>query len=310
MQNDRHILGIDTSNYKTSVAVTDRNGNIICDFRELLQVKKGDKGLRQSDAFFQHIKILPDLIEKVMSSDEFKNIAAVSVSTKPRPLLDSYMPVFKAGESIGKSIAASLGVNLFGFSHQEGHIEAVKYYSRLKNENNLLCFHLSGGTCELLKIENGAIQIIGGSKDISFGQLLDRIGVGLGFDFPAGQELDKLAISSQKSNIIKKIELQGLYFNLSGIETKSLRNLETEGLVPEVFERISDLLVRLSLKAMEETGLNNILFTGGVAESLFIRDRIVKNVHGTIEFGAQNLSSDNAVGISLLGGKVYGNETD
>ncbi len=303
MQTDKHILGIDTSNYKTSVAITDRKGNIICDFRELLLVKKGEKGLRQSDAFFQHIKILPDLIEKAMSSSEFKKIAAVSVSTKPRPLFESYMPVFKAGESVGKIIAASLGVDLFSFSHQEGHIEAVKYYSRLKNEKKLLCFHLSGGTCELLKIENEEIEIIGGSKDISFGQLLDRIGVGLGLDFPAGEELDKVAIFSQKSNIIKNIELKGLYFNLSGVETKSLRNLKTEGLVPEVFERISDLLIRLSLKAMEETGLNNIIFTGGVAESVFIRDRILKNVHGTIEFGTRHLSSDNAIGISLLGGE-------
>src|SRR5665648_598061 len=231
MQTDRNILGIDTSNYKTSVAITDRNGNIICDFRELLQIKKGDKGLRQSDALFQHIKILPDLIEKAMSCLKFNEIAAVSVSTKPRPLLDSYMPVFKAGESIGRSIAASLGVDLFEFSHQEGHIEAVKYYSRLKNEPNLLCF------------------------------------------------------------------------NLSGVETKSLRNLEMDGLVPEIFEKISDLLIRLSIKAMEETSLHNIVFTGGVAESLFIRNEIIRNVQGNIVFGVRNLSSDNAVGISLLGGK-------
>ncbi|MBK5245737.1 MAG: O-sialoglycoprotein endopeptidase [Peptostreptococcaceae bacterium] len=303
MQTNRHILGIDTSNYKTSVAVTDSEGNIICDFRKLLQIKKGDKGLRQSDAFFQHINNLPEMIEKAMSSYEFKNIAAVSVSTRPRPVLDSYMPVFKAGESIGKSIAASLGVDLLRFSHQEGHIEAVKYYSRLKNETDFLCFHLSGGTCELLKIGNSEIEIIGGSKDISFGQLLDRIGVGMGFDFPAGEELDKIAISGPKSNIIKKIELQGLYFNLSGVETKSLRNLEWSGLIPEVFDKISDLLVRLSIKAMEETGLENIIFTGGVAESLFIRDEIKNNVPGKVEFGARNLSSDNAIGISLLGGK-------
>ena len=302
MQTNRYILGIDTSNYKTSVAITDRTGNIICDFRELLQIKKGEKGLRQSDALFQHIKILPDLIEKAMSSLESKKIAAVSVSTKPRPLLDSYMPVFKAGESIGRSIAAALGVDLFKFSHQEGHIEAVKCYSRLKNETKFLCFHLSGGTCELLKIENTKIEIIGGSKDISFGQLLDRVGVGLGLNFPAGEELDKIAFTGQKSSIIKRIELQDLYFNLSGIETKSLRNLEMTGLVPEIFEQISDLLIRLSAKAMEETNLHNIIFTGGVAESLFIRDKIMKNVPGNIEFGMRNLSSDNAIGISLLGG--------
>ena len=303
MQTNRHILGIDTSNYKTSVAVTDSNGDIICDFREFLQIKKGDKGLRQSDAHFQHVNKLPELIEKAMTNNEFKNIAAVSVSTKPRPTVHSYMPVFKAGESIGKSIAASLGVDLFKFSHQEGHIEAVKYYSRLKNETDFLCFHLSGGTCELLKIENSEIKIIGGSMDISFGQLLDRIGVGLGLNFPAGEELDQIALDGQKSNIIKRIELKGLYFNLSGVETKSLINLENSGLIPEVFEKISDLLIRLSIKAMDETGLQNILFAGGVAESLFIRDKIRNHLPGNVVFGARNLSSDNAVGISLLGRK-------
>lgn len=303
MQADRHILGIDTSNYKTSVAITDSHGKIICDFREFLQIKEGDKGLRQSDALFQHVTKLPELIKKAMSNNEYKNIAAVSVSTRPRPVVDSYMPVFKAGESIGKSIAASLGVKLFKFSHQEGHIEAVKYYSRLKNETEFLCFHLSGGTCELLRIENSNIEIIGGSMDISFGQLLDRIGVGLGLNFPAGEELDKIALNSPKSKILKRIEPKGMYFNLSGIETKSLRNLEYLGLIPEVFEKISDLLVGLSIKAMDATGLQNILFTGGVAESLFIRNQLNNTLPGKVEFGARNLSSDNAVGISLLGGK-------
>ena len=303
MQNDKFILGIDTSNYKTSVAVTDKAGNIICDFRKYLKVKSGDKGLRQSEALFQHIQILPDLIEKAMLHIKGEEIAAVSVSTKPRPVKDSYMPVFLAGESFGRAVAASLSVELFEFSHQEGHIEAVKYYSSLKNEANVLCVHLSGGTCELLKIENCKIEIIGGSKDISFGQLLDRIGVGMGMNFPAGEELDVIASTGEKSDIIKKIGMEGLYFNLSGIETKSLRNINTTGLISEVFEKISDLIIRLSEKAMEETKINNIIFTGGVAESLYIRDKILNNVRGNIEFGERNLSSDNAVGISLLGGE-------
>ena len=61
----RYILGIDTSNYKTSVAVTDENQSIICDVRKFLEVKQGEKGLRQSDALFQHVKNLPVLMEEV-----------------------------------------------------------------------------------------------------------------------------------------------------------------------------------------------------------------------------------------------------
>lgn len=304
MQNNQLILGIDTSNYKTSVAITDKNGIIISDCRKTLTVKPGEKGLRQSEAFFQHINNLPALIEMAIKNCDGKNISAVSVSARPRPIEGSYMPVFKAGESIGRSIAAALRVNLFEFSHQEGHIKAVQYYSKFKHEKKLLCFHLSGGTCELLKVENDVIQIIGGSKDISFGQLLDRIGVGLGCQFPAGEELDKLARIEKPSHILKKIEMDGLWFNLSGMETKALRNLETPGLIPELFEKISDLLVQATEEAVIQTKIENVLFTGGVAESLTLRDMINHKLKSKVVFGDKDLSSDNGVGVSLLGGNA------
>lgn len=303
MQTSDLILGIDTSNYKTSVAITDRDGNVVCDCRELLRVKNGERGLRQSEALFQHINIIPELIEKAMKNNTGASIGAVSVATRPRPVEGSYMPVFKAGESIGRSIASSLGVDLFEFSHQEGHIEAVKFYSKFNKEDEFLCYHLSGGTCELLKIKNGEIEIIGGSKDISFGQLIDRIGVGLGLNFPAGEELDKRAANECKSDIFKRIEADGLWFNLSGIETKAARNLDEPGLVPELFERISELLIRVTEKAVRETKINNVIFTGGVAESRYLRSAICNKFDGNVVFGKNNLSSDNAVGISLLGGK-------
>lgn len=304
MQNKELILGIDTSNYKTSVAVTDREGNIVFDSRELLHVKTGEKGLRQSEALFQHIKIIPCLIEKAMKISPGETFAAIGVATRPRKVEGSYMPVFKAGESVGRSIAGALGIELFEFSHQEGHIEAVKYYSELKNENHFLCWHLSGGTCELLKIDGEKVEIIGGSKDISFGQLIDRVGVGLGLNFPAGEKLDSMAQLQYQGQLFKRIEFNDLKFNLSGIETKAIRNLEEPNLVPQLFEKIADVLIRVTQEAIEDTGIDKVLFTGGVAESTTIRNSILhKFSQGNIVFGEKNLSSDNAVGISLLGGK-------
>ena len=123
-----YILGIDTSNYKTSIAVTDENQSIVCDVRKLLEVKQGEKGLRQSDALFQHVKNLPVLMEEVRSRFD-GHLSAVAYSSRPRPLEGSYMPVFLAGESFARSIAATLKIPTYNFSHQEGHIEAVKAYS-------------------------------------------------------------------------------------------------------------------------------------------------------------------------------------
>ena len=94
-----YVLGLHTSNYTTSVAITDESHNIICDERKLLKVKQGERGLRQSDALFQHIKNLPDLIKSATKNIDSGSIAAVSCSVAPRPIEGSYMPVFMASKS-------------------------------------------------------------------------------------------------------------------------------------------------------------------------------------------------------------------
>lgn len=316
MQNkSEYILGIDTSNYKTSVAIIDRNGNIVCDHRQLLRVKQGERGLRQSDALFQHVENLPQLIETALSQINPHDIKAVAYSDKPRPIEGSYMPVFKAGIGMGQAIAASLQIPHFAFSHQEGHIKAIQFGTPMENLSNFLCYHLSGGTCELLKVSPDCIEIIGGSKDISFGQVIDRVGVKLGMQFPAGEFMDQAAIRSQTSTKqLKKISKDGLYFNLSGIETQCSRaaeqalneNCNYEPLIRELMDKLAQLLIEVTRQAGKDTGINHILFTGGVSSSRYISGILKENFADDsicIEFGKQSLSQDNAVGIALLGGE-------
>ena len=84
---NKYILGIDTSNYKTSIAVIDRQNNVICDLRRFLNVRQGERGLRQSDALFQHIKNLPALFEEMREAiGDDNGFAAVSCSSRPRPV--------------------------------------------------------------------------------------------------------------------------------------------------------------------------------------------------------------------------------
>jgi len=309
------VLGIDTSNYKTSAAIIDADGNIVCDHRQLLKVKQGERGLRQSDALFQHVKNLPELIKKCFTNMDPSRIRAVAYSDKPRPVEGSYMPVFNAGTGMAESIAAALGVPCFGFSHQEGHIEAIRYRTSLADERELLCYHLSGGTCELLKVNGDDIEIIGGSKDISFGQVIDRVGVKLGMQFPAGEYMDAAALdAAAASKYLKKISTDGLFFNLSGIETQAGRKADElivagedfSPLIREVMDKLARLLIEVTENAAESTSMKNIIFTGGVASSKYISNILKNHFTGsgiTIEFGDQNLSQDNAVGIALLGGR-------
>lgn len=313
---DKYVLGIDTSNYKTSVAVTDQNRNIICDLRRFLKVKQGEKGLRQSDALFQHIKNLPELVEQLMEKEKYE-FAAIAYSSRPRPVYGSYMPVFLAGEGYGRTLAAALGIPALAFSHQEGHVEAIKAFSLHSDEKSLLACHFSGGTCELLVTTETSsgydIQIIGGSKDISFGQVIDRAGVYLGMEFPAGEEMDRLACNAAGgSEVLTPVKVKDAWLNLSGMDTQVKRVLSQRGneayedVVRELFERIAGAMVEMISQGVKKTGIRNILMAGGVASSRFIRASMEGALNAMdirVVFDDRGLAQDNAVGTALLGGK-------
>jgi len=324
MQNTKDlVLGIDTSNYTTSVALTDSHQNVIKDERILLSVKQGERGLRQSNALFQHQENLPKLLHRLLPEYR-ERIGAVSVSSRPRPVEGSYMPVFLAGCQTGKILSDAFGVPYFEFSHQEGHLKAASFTTDLDWDKPFLAWHLSGGTCELLMVDSTEIDIIGGSLDISFGQLLDRFGVAMELQFPCGKALDMMALAARdhwkeeraqlKDPLFKPIARKGLEFNISGLETQILRLYESEEIAPELlvyalFEEICRCLYKVTSKAVEQTGVDQVLFTGGVSASRYVRDRWnelqKKNHKQTFHtvFGDPVHSSDNAVGTSILGGE-------
>lgn len=314
------ILGIDTSNYKTSAALCSTDGRVLGDKRKFLTVRQGERGLRQSNALFQHVENLPQIIRAVLAeaNAEQTQICAVAASASPRNAEGSYMPCFNAGVSTGKSIAAVLGVPFYETSHQEGHIAAI-LNTIADVPSDFLTLQLSGGTCELLRVGTShlgyQIEIIGGSKDISYGQVLDRVGVSLGMAFPCGEEMDDIAIkASYNEKRLKPVAVDGSYINLSGIETQAQRLTESvprEELICELFDRISDSIYRIVKNASAETGLETVVFAGGVSSSRYISKRLSELAAGSrlrLEFGNQIYSSDNAVGVALIGGKRYGNE--
>src|SRR5699024_4177956 len=148
--------------------------------RKVLKVESRKKGLRQQDAVFQHLNNIPDIIGDLTENIDVEKLDTVSVSAKPRNAKNSYMPVFVVGKGQAYIIAKMLNLHYKEFSHQEGHIGAAMMSNDLIYKDKFLAFHLSGGTTEVLlvnnKEKNFKIDIIGGSLDISVGQLIDRIG--------------------------------------------------------------------------------------------------------------------------------------
>ena len=320
-------LGIDTSNYKTSIGLTDSQGNILMDLRRFLDVPKGSKGLRQQEAFFQHVNKLPEMLEELFKEYDSKDIEIISVSDRPRPIEGSYMPCFMAGVSIGKVLADTIGCPLKFFSHQEGHIRAGLHNLKDINEKEFLAFHFSGGTTEALHCKKNSegsfdIEIVGGTKDISFGQLIDRVGVKMGMDFPAGEEIDSRAMKAYKKvedkflevyDHIPKTKVRDHFINLSGIETALIRTIEALAVDPKgvhddsfcliLLTKIGDIIKQLIPSLSFETEVEDCLLVGGVSSSCFLREYLSDSLpYIKLHFADRELSSDNAVGIALLGG--------
>ena len=196
------VLGLDTSNYTTSAAWFDgsRGDNV----GKLLEVPQGSLGLRQSEALFQHVKRLPEILAALKKTGLPCDLSALGASTRPREVEGSYMPCFLAGQSQAQGMATVLGLPFYPCSHQQGHIAAAAWSAGRMDllDRPHLVWHLSGGTTELLYVVPDGVSVraecIGGTSDISAGQLIDRTGKRLGLAFPAGKAVDELSLQAQK----------------------------------------------------------------------------------------------------------------
>jgi len=310
----KHFIGIDTSCYTTSIAVVDSEGNLVGDYREPLPVEKGKIGLRQSNGFFMHVGHLPTLYEKVVCDIDPQSIVAVGVSSQPRYIEDSYMPVFTAGHHFAKTISLSLNTELYTFSHQEGHIEAANW-SAVFSDDRFLAVHLSGGTSEILVVKTNRnrfkAEIVGGAEDISAGKLIDRVGVYMGTDFPAGKILDDSITFDKKRKRGYPTSVKGGKINFSGLENYATKKFDEGSSLNEVAEGLFESVSKSILKAVtyvaHEQNLKTVLFAGGVSSSQYLKAYIKAHNKSQLKFifSDAKYAVDNAVGIAQMTRKSF-----
>lgn len=299
-------LGIDTSNYTTSAAAFDDVSGCVFQSKLMLPVKSGERGLRQSDAVFHHTQQLYEAVSAVLSkcgSPDF-----IGASYAPRDAEGSYMPCFTVGLNTAKCIASALRVPLSEFSHQAGHVAAAVYSSGHTElfEEKFIAFHVSGGTTEALLVEPDRerilkIEIIGRTLDLNAGQAVDRVGVKMGLSFPAGAQLEKLALASDR-RYSPKTFIKGTDCSLSGVENKCISMLEKGESKNDVarfcLDFVAASLEGMTERILEKYGKLPLVFAGGVMSNSIIRERF------TNEFGAYfaepAFSADNAAGTAYL----------
>lgn len=300
------FLGIDTSAYTTSIGLVDENKNVILNARRILKVD--GQGLRQQEAVFQHLNNMPDLISQLSHSVDLSLIDTIAVSSKPRNEIDSYMPVFLVGKNQAFILSEVLGTSFKEFSHQEGHIGAGLMEEN-RNLDRFLSLHISGGTTEILLVENKEdnldIKPIGGSLDLNFGQLIDRVGVHMGIKFPCGAELEDISQGGSLLDIKVPISIKdGIWTNISGLENYFIKLLDSrlyphEDIIITLFNTIGRIIESLIQNAVKKYRLKDILITGGVSANSYIRSYLDKG-HFNLIYPSRELSTDNGVGLAFL----------
>ncbi len=317
MGKDKVVLGIDTSNYTTSLSIMDTKKRLLVDTRRVLQVKEGLVGLRQSDALFQHIKELPNITKNIGQSIKPAKIVAVGASTQPRSIRGSYMPVFLVSKSLGQTISNLLDIPCYEFSHQEGHIEAGLWSLKLKFGKPFLALHISGGTTEILEIvpkknTGYQIKIIGGTSDINAGQFIDRIGVELNLPFPSGGHMENMIKDKVVKDINIPVSVKNEHLSFSGPETfvqkKIKENTKDINIIYSLFIAIARSLEKLINHILSKYAYDDLLVVGGVAANEVIRKYLLNSFSGRdikLHFATTKYCSDNGVGIASLGVDNY-----
>ena len=298
------VIGFDTSNYTTSIAYFDGTRGENCS--KLLPVKQGELGLRQSDAVFAHIKSLPELSGRLFSLVDADTITAVGVSTRPRAVEGSYMPCFMVGYSHAKLLSDQLRVPLVEVSHQQGHVAASLWSAdrmELMDQPHL-AWHLSGGTTELLLVEpdgkNVCCTKIGGTTDISAGQLIDRTGQLLELPFPSGKHLDEMSKEAVSAEVFR-VKCTGMTFSLSGVQNKVQQfhqRVQTPGETAAYALRcVAGAVLTATKNALKEYPDLPVVFSGGVASNSMLR-AVLQPLNPV--FSQPQFSTDNAMGVAVL----------
>lgn len=309
------FLGIDTSNYTTSLCLLGEDGTILSDQRRILTVASGARGLRQSEALFQHVRNIPELTANLTKDLRSYTLSAIGVSVKPRPQADSYMPVFLPGRSLALSLSHLMAVPCFELTHQETHIWSGLASANGPQTKQFLSIHLSGGTTEMAlvsKIEADvglAIELLGETSDLHAGQFVDRLGVALGLTFPAGPALEQLALKAQETIPLATVQKEGkLSFSgpLTALE-RQIGQVEPAIIARTCLRAIARALVKWITWAEGQTSCRQVLIVGGVAANSLIRQDLVQALpHWEIYFSRPEYSVDNAYGAAYYAGLVSG----
>lgn len=281
---DIYILAIESSCDETSVSII-KNG---CDEIGTVVLSQMDThasygGVVPEIASRMHIENITLVIEEClnkcnMTMDE---VTAIAVTYGPG-LIGSLM----IGVQAAKALSFVYKKPLIPVHHIAGHIYANNLVKRMQFP--LIALVVSGGHTELVYMEKDySFKKIGGTLDDAVGEAYDKVARVLGLNYPGGPLVDKLAHEGEDSyNLPIPLNDDSYNFSFSGLKSAVINlahnekqkgnDIIVENLATSFQNRVVDILVKKTMRAMDEYKVRNLIVAGGVSANQGLRQKIAE----------------------------------
>lgn len=285
MNQDCYILAVETSCDETSAAVV-KNGNEVLSnlIASQIETHKVFGGVVPEVASRKHVESITLMLEEAVEQAgiSLDELSAIAVTEGP-----GLVGALLVGIMAAKSLAFAIDKPLIGTHHIAGHI----YANRLVQEITYPCIALvvSGGHTELVHMEReGSFVLIGQTRDDAVGEAYDKVARALGFPYPGGPHVDKLAMESQEVEELPRawLEPDSYDFSFSGLKSAVLNAVNQhrmrgeEGFEPGIArgfqESVIDVLVEKAIRAVKSTDAVQLLLCGGVAANRGLRSALAE----------------------------------
>jgi len=219
------------------------------------------------------------------------------------------------GTSIAQSLAFALNVPSVGVHHLEGHLLAP-----LLEENPpqfpFVALLVSGGHSQLMRVDGiGQYQLLGDTLDDAAGEAFDKTAKLLGLGYPGGPALAKLAASGKSQFTLPRPMLNSgdLNFSFSGLKTavltlanknQPLTDAIKADIAWEFQEAVTEILTTKCMSALRETGLDNLVVSGGVGANTKLREKLnaaTKRKLCKVSYPRLEFCTDNGAMIAFAG---------
>jgi len=307
------VLGIESSCDETGIALYDSHKGLLGHtLHSQIKLHSAYGGVVPELASRDHIKYIIPLIDQLLKDSSTSIHSIDSIAYTAGPGLSGALLV---GSSLAEALAYSLNIPSIPVHHLEGHLLAPMLEDD-KPSFPFIALLVSGGHSQLIDVKGiGNYEIIGDTLDDAAGEAFDKTAKLLGLGYPGGAALSELADKGIPKFDLPRplLNTHELNFSFSGLKTavltlvKKQENLTNEVKANIAFafqESITDVLVKKSLKALDQTGYNNIVVSGGVGANKKLREKLIfhsKNENFNTYFPKLEFCTDNGAMIALAG---------